>query len=549
MQIPMHFGRRVKVCVVAVSAACAGCKSVSVPVTDKSSHAITQADLRRRLSIFADDSMFGRSATSVGHERAVRYLAAEVARMGLEPGGENGTYFQTFNIRSRRLNPASQLTVADAALIPVTDFKVFPYGRGELRPVVGAQTIFGGIVGDSSTQITAQQAANRLVLLGVPPNMTAERAYANVFYGPKSRFKDAVAVAIASLDYLSPNQRRITSNVGLADSTEALANTHPTSILVSRPAADLLLGRSLEHATAGMLGRTVNGTLQVDEVLHPARNVVAILRGSEPILRHQYVAIGAHSDHLGTTLSPLEHDSVRAYRIERGRREQTGQEATTLRINVDSLRRVRPPRPDSIFNGADDDGSGSVALLEIAEQFATESGRPKRSLLFVWHAAEEMGLVGADWFTDHQTVPRDSIVAQLNLDMIGRGGVNDVPGGGPDYLQVIGANRRSAALERVVDYVNMSSEHPLKLVKSDPNRLFCRSDHWSYARFGIPIAFFTTGLHADYHQVTDEVQYIDFGKLERVSVFVSGIARSLANSSERFEPALRGPKFAAFCSG
>jgi len=379
--------------------------------------------------------------------------------------------------------------------------------------------------------------------------MTAERVYANVVYGPESRLKDAVAVLIASLDYLPLTQRGITSSVGVADSTEPLANTHPTSILVSRHAAQLLLGRGIEHADVGALGRIVSGSLQVDEVLHPTRNVIAILSGSDSVLRHQYVALGAHSDHLGITSSPLEHDSVRAYALERVRREQsTQQEAGPIIVNVDSLRRLRPPRTDSIYNGADDDGSGSVALLELAEQFASARERTKRSLLFVWHAAEEMGLIGSGWFTDHPTVPLDSIAAQLNLDMVGRGDSTDLKGGGPDYLQVIGANRRSTALQKRVEEVNRTSPHPFTLVESDPNGLFCRSDQWSYARFGIPIAFFTTGLHADYHQVADETQYIDYVKLERVSRFIRDITSTLANSSERFEPPVRGPKFAAFCT-
>lgn len=530
------------------SSACLGCKTLPLPISE-TRHSISQADLRRRLLIVADDSMLGRSASNSGHDRAVTYIAAQIARMGLLPGGENGTYFQTFGIRYRRLNAASRLTVDDTVLRPVTDFKAFPFGRGDLRSLTGAQVIFGGIVGDTATQIGAQQAANRLVLLGVPTNMTAERVYANVTYGPESRFKDAVAVVIASLDYLPPSQRTIIPSVELADSTEVPANTHPTSILVSRRAAQLLLGHSIEHAPAGMLGRKVDGSLLVEEVLHPTRNVVGIVSGRDPALRLQYVALGAHSDHLGITVRPLDHDSVRAYALERLRREQGQVDgARPIIVNVDSLRRVRSARADSVYNGADDDGSGVVALLEIAEEFATTSERPRRSLLFVWHAAEEMGLIGSAWFTDHPTVPLDSIVAQLNLDMVGRGGANDLKGGGPDYLEVIGANRRSSALERIVDRVNLSSQHPLTLVKSDPNGLFCRSDHWSYARFGIPIAFFTTGMHADYHQVTDEAQYVDYAKLERVTVFVSAIARTLANSSERFAPAARGFKVAAFCS-
>jgi hypothetical protein len=511
--------------------------------------AISQRDLRVRLAIFADDSMLGRSALSGGHDRAVRYLAAELARMGLEPAGENGTYLQTFDIRERRLDSASRLVVGNAVLHPVADFKVFPFGRGNLRAIAGEQVVFGGIVGDSTTQISAQQATNRLVLLGVPRNMTAERVYANVIYGSQSRFKDAIAVVIASLDYLPSGQRGITSSVGLVDSTEAPANAHPTSILVSRAAAQLLLGGDVEHAELGKLGRSVKGSLRVNDVLHPTRNVVAVLPGTDPVLRNQYVALGAHSDHLGITSSVLEHDSVREYAIERLRRQQSAlQSIAPIAVNVDSLRRLRPPRPDSIYNGADDDGSGSVALLEIAEHLAMADARPKRSVLFVWHAAEEMGLLGSGWFTDHPTVPVDSIVAQLNLDMVGRGGTTDLTGGGPDYLQVIGANRRSAALQKIVEQVNTTSARPFTLVESDPNGLFCRSDHWSYARFGIPIAFFTTGLHADYHQPTDEAQYIDYAKLEHVTRFVSDITTSLASSSERFDPAGQRSKFAAFCS-
>jgi hypothetical protein len=531
------------------SAVCLGCKSLPLSVSATTHPEITQGDLRVRLAIFADDSMLGRSALSGGQDRAVRYIAAEVARMGLKPAGENNTYFQTFDIRERRLDSASRLIVGDAVLRPVIDFKVFPFGRGNLRPVAGAQVVFGGIVGDTTTQISAQQAANRLVLLGVPSNMTADRVYANVIYGPQSRFRNAIAVAIASLDYLPSSQRGITSSVGLVDTTEALANAYPTSILVSRSAAQLLLGSEVGHAEPGKLGQRVRGTLLVDETLHPTRNVVAILPGSDPALRHQYVALGAHSDHLGITSSLLEHDSVREYAIERLRRERAGSPSLDpIVVNIDSLRRVRQPRPDSIYNGADDDGSGSVALLEIAEQLTTGGARPKRSILFVWHAAEEMGLIGSGWFTDHPTVPLDSIVAQLNLDMVGRGGPIDLRGGGPEYLQVIGANRRSAALETVVEEVNGTSAHPFTLVESDPDGLFCRSDHWSYARFGIPIAFFTTGLHADYHQPTDEAQYIDYVKLEHVTRFVSNIATALASSSERFEPPGQRSRFAAFCS-
>src|SRR3954451_24917364 len=164
------------------SAVCLGCKSLPASVSATTRPEISQGDLRVRLAIFADDSMLGRSALTGGHDRAVRYIAAEAARMGLNPAGENNTYFQTFDIRERRLDSASRLIVGDVVLRPVVDFKVFPFGRGNLRDLAGAQVVFGGIVGDTSTQISSQLAANRLVLLGVPTNMTADRVYANVIY-------------------------------------------------------------------------------------------------------------------------------------------------------------------------------------------------------------------------------------------------------------------------------------------------------------------------------------------------------------------------------
>jgi hypothetical protein len=527
------------------------CSSLpSTPVRPVTATAISAADLRTRLFIFADDSMLGRNALDrPGDERATNYLAAELKRMGLIPAGEQGTYFQTFSIHSRRLDSTSLIMVGDAVLHPTADFKVFLFDRGQPRAIEQAQVIFGGVVGDTSTQISAADAARRFVLLGVPAGMTAEHVYANVLYGPASRFKDAVAVAIASLDYLPPHQRTISSSVALADTTEPLANAHPISILVSHRVADLLLGSDMDHAKAGTIGRAVTAKLAINEADYPTRNVIAVIPGSDSTLKNEYVALGAHSDHLGISTRALEHDSVRVYAIETQRRRQEGTQTSSVRVNVDSLRRIRAARPDSIYNGADDDGSGSVALLEIAERFAAARQHPRRSLLFVWHAAEEMGLVGSGWFTDHPTVPLDSVIAQLNLDMVGRGDASDLRSGGPRYLEVIGSGRRSSALHDAIEAVNTASESPLSLNTLDPNGVFCRSDHWSYARFGIPIAFFTTGLHADYHQVTDEAQYIDYAKLERVTQFVSEVARALAGTSARFEPLGKRPVFAPFCTG
>jgi Zn-dependent M28 family amino/carboxypeptidase len=205
---------------------------------------------------------------------------------------------------------------------------------------------------------------------------------------------------------------------------------------------------------------------------------------------------------------------------------------------VDSLRRGSPARRDSIFNGADDDGSGTTAVLEIAEAFAGAKTKPKRSLIFVWHTGEELGLYGAQHFTDNPTVPRDSIVAQLNLDMVGRGRADDEPGGGPGYLQLIGTRRLSTELGDMIETVNKKRSRPFTFdyqydASGHPEQYYCRSDHYMYARYGIPIAFFTTGNHRDYHQVTDEPQYIDYEKLANVSQLVYDVAVSVANLDHR----------------
>jgi Zn-dependent M28 family amino/carboxypeptidase len=179
-----------------------------------------------------------------------------------------------------------------------------------------------------------------------------------------------------------------------------------------------------------------------------------------------------------------------------------------------------------------------VSVLEIAEAFAGSKVRPKRSLIFVWHTGEELGLFGSQYFTDHPTVARDSIVAQLNMDMVGRGRAEDENQGGPGYLQLIGTRRLSTELGDMIETVNKARPKPFAFdyqfdASGHPEQYYCRSDHYMYARYGIPIAFFTTGSHRDYHQVTDEPQYIDYDKLANVAQFVHDVAVSVANLDHR----------------
>ena len=169
--------------------------------------------------------------------------------------------------------------------------------------------------------------------------------------------------------------------------------------------------------------------------------------------------------------------------------------------------------------------------------------RPRRSVLFVSHTGEEYGLIGSKWFTDHPTVPLDSIVAEIDQDMIGRGSVIDVSGGGPTYLEVIGAMRLSREFGAQLEAANAAQPQPFVFnytfdQPGHPLQYYCRADHYSYARYGIPAVALSRGEHLDYHQVTDEPQYIDYVNMSRVTRLVFDATILIGNADTR--PALNG---------
>jgi len=234
-----------------------------------------------------------------------------------------------------------------------------------------------------------------------------------------------------------------------------------------------------------------------------AHNVIGIIPGSDAKLKEEYVAIGCHIDHVG------------------------------VRANMEG---------DNIFNGADDDGSGVVAMLEIAHALAT-GPRPKRSVILVWHTAEEKGLIGSKYFVENPTVPLDKIVAMMNIDMIGR----SKPAGdtnprnrmltGPDSIYVIGSNKLSTDVGNMIKSAN-DSLYKLGLDyhydrPNDPEQLYYRSDHFSYAAKGIPIAFFFDGVHEDYHRQGDHADKIDYRKLQRVTQTIFGATWLIADRTQR----------------
>ncbi|HEY3280336.1 MAG TPA: M20/M25/M40 family metallo-hydrolase [Gemmatimonadales bacterium] len=508
--------------------------------------AITAADLMSRLYVYADDSMMGRATGTEYNLKATAYIAAEVRRLGLVPAGDSGGYFQNVPLVKRELDPQARLAVDGATLRLWEDYLPRDQG-GPTRPIDGAQAVFAGAWGDT-TMLAPEQAAGKLVVLAVPrrpnpgqPGWFVPRA------GVTARYRTAAGIAIVSLDIMPPQLRDAfrAAGVTLKEDAPPTGDPLPTYLYVTAATASRLVGAPVATAAAGTAGKTVQGGLAYVEAAAPARNVVAILPGADPKLKGEFVAIGAHNDHIGFNNTPVDHDSLRAFNTAMRRLvlaapdgRPTPAQIAAIHVNVDSLRKLRPARRDSIANGADDDGSGTVTVLEIAEQLANATPRPKRSILFVWHTGEELGLFGSQWFTDHPTVPRDSIVAQLNMDMVGRGRAGEEKLGGPAYLQLIGSRRLSTELGNLVESVNKTERQPFTFdyqydAPGHPEQYYCRSDHYMYARYGIPITFFSTGDHQDYHEVTDEPQYIDYDHMARVGQLVYDIARAVANLDHR----------------
>lgn len=532
------------------AAALAGQSSLPLKHAPKpTAPAITAADLMTRLYIYADDSMMGREAGTPGNVKATNYIAAEARRMGLQPAGDSGTYFQTIPLKTRSFDSTSTFTVAGASLTAFEDYVSLSRQPASIPSVA---TVYGGVLGDTAHQLSREQAEGKLVVLltgGFNTLRQLRRA---------PQVEGAWGVALIGLDSAPPPLLAFLRRPQtFLDDEQAPPPPQPTIFLVTRAAAAKLFTAPLDSLAVGAAGATAAVAVRYTEtpIADPARNVVGIVPGSDPKLKGEYVAIGAHNDHVGLA-RPVDHDSMRLWNrtvrpegADDGNRQATPAQQAMVDSLLASHRAAHAGggRLDSISNGADDDGSGTVSALEVAERIATLKVKPKRSILFVWHTGEEKGLLGSRYFSDHPTVARDSIVAQLNMDMVGRGDASDEVGrtkegtpihGGPGYLQLVGSRRLSTELGNLIETVNTEGKHGLTLdyaIDADghPSNIYCRSDHYSYARYGIPITFFTTGLHADYHQVTDEPQYISYEHMARVANFVEDIAVRVANLDHR----------------
>ncbi|HJU89948.1 MAG TPA: M20/M25/M40 family metallo-hydrolase [Gemmatimonadaceae bacterium] len=492
---------------------------------------IPQDELRKDLTIFASDSMRGRDASSPDSRRAADFLARRLAALGVEPAGDSGKFLQAVPLARTGIARA-HFTVTDSrgstdipfgTLAPLPSFGpsaplprlvadgdlVFA-GYGIAAPELGRDDV--AALGDLSGKIA-------VVVQGAPANadsvqrsqMLGEQSFAVRVRNVLQKNPAAVIVLFADGPMLEQFPLLVSeikggiTTMGPAPQTVERPRELPMVVLGSVAGASALLpsGWPADDKPQPLTGRRFRANVQMAPPTVYTYNVVGVIRGSDRALANNYVALGAHLDHLGL---------------------QT------------------PENGDSIANGADDDGSGSIALLSIARALKQGPQKPKRSVLLVWHTAEELGLFGSQWFTTHPTVPLDSVVAQINADMIGRNA--------PDSLYIVGPaaapNGASQALGAIVDTVNAGLPKPFLFNRewdspSHPEQIYYRSDHYNYARRGIPVVFLTSGLHADYHKVSDEIDKIDFDKLTRVTELLYRTALAVANAPTSPRPPAATP--------
>jgi hypothetical protein len=526
--------------------------------------AITANDLRTRLYQISDDSMMGRQIGSEGNFKTTDYVASEFKRLGLRPAGDNGTYFQILDYGTSSFDEsASRLSVGATALRAESDWAPLTgspaSGTGMSASLNNVPTVFAGAWNDTTVALGnmsgkvavftmsggTQRAANGRVMtpnyaaIGGARAMRAGAAGILVVLDTDMLPRAVVTAAFNGRNGMKPASVGSASGIPIAVATEA--------------AGARIFGKPLSQMSVGATGQPITASWNYGfkRSQYPARNVVAILPGSDPVRANEYVLVGAHNDHVGTLPVGLDHDSLRSFNTvmrPQGANDcrnpcvPTADQQRQIDALIANARKIRAPRRDSIMNGADDDGSGTVVLLEIAEKFALE--HPARSIIFISHQGEEAGLLGSKWFVDHPTVPLSNIVAAHNMDMVGKGHVYDVKFGGPNSVQTLGARRLSREFGDIIDSVNAIIQNPMALDKSwdvpaNPLNRFCRSDQVNYVHADIPVTYFSFGYARDYHQATDEPQYIDYDHSARLGNFLHDVMTAIAN--RRDKPAIAGP--------
>ena len=511
---------------------------------------ITPGDLKDWLTFLSSDELEGRAVFTEGLGIAAGYIQGYLQAWGVKPGGDHGGYLQTVRVRGVKVVNHSTVTVrvgGESRTFRDGEGITFPRNVGSKRTLTIDRVEFAGygldVPGHMDLRGRNIEGAAVVFLGPNGPRDIDQQALRRVVTGRSrhaiDQLRAAATIGPSNANMSGQGRGAAPASGGAAgrgggaprpapDFTTTQRLDQPISPAVTATDAflDFLFSKAPVHydelkkkaadrdplPSFRLDGVTLTFNIDADYQLvrtQLTENVIGIVEGSDPQLKSTYVVVGAHYDHVGYADAELTD----------GKRPSPPGRVTAGATE------------DRIWNGADDDGSGTVAVMALARAFA-QGVHPKRSVLFIWHAGEERGLYGSRYFADYPTVPLDKIVAQLNIDMIGRN--RDDKRSEANTVYLVGSDRISTELDKISRDADQSLQPPLKLDyemndPSDPEQVYYRSDHYSYASKGIPIIFFTTGLHPDYHANTDDVAKIEFPKLTRVTQLVYETALRVAN--------------------
>jgi len=463
----------------------------------KAAATITAADVAKRVNIIADDSMMGRDTPSPGLDMTAQYVADQFKSFGLKPGGENGTWFQRYEITQTQFDPAAShvgfMAGGKHVHADFTSNARFMFGTPPEKEVGGSVLVLGGTANRAALE--ALDAKGKVVLLVMDYSKGPAAGGFGQMIGAVFALDPVGIVILSNRDSaawatrMKPPYRKGV-RLGGAEGRPPLVEVNDAALgeILAAGGVDVAKIRA-DTAMVAMAAPGLKVMLDLKETVlntTTAPNTIGILEGSDPKLKHEYLVYSGHMDHVGIS---------------------TG-------------------KADSINNGADDDASGTVGVVELAEAFSRPGARPKRSVLFITVSGEEKGLWGSNYFVKHPTVPLKDMVADINIDMIGRNW--------PDTIVAIG--REHSDLGQTLAAVN--AQHPeLGMTAIDDKwpeeNFYGRSDHYNFAKNGVPILFFFNGVHADYHQPSDSPDKINSDKESRILQLLFYLGQAVANNPNR----------------
>lgn len=486
---------------------------------------ITAEDLQRHLEVIASDEYEGRETGQPGQKKAAEYIANYFESIGIAPLQQLGGYYQ--DVALEMVHPGGgDISINGKTYTYLEDFYFFRGSSDTVIKLDEVQFLGYGINDNAYSDYKGQDVTGKVVMVldGEPKNKKGEYYITGnkgqsvwtkrTHFKGREAAKHQAAALLIVVENMPSKVARVKKwlekpSLNLAGSTpetKAKTNNIPR-FFITREMANSILessGKKVEKLkrkidkkgeTIALVSKAdVQVSITTERTEISSENVLGFIEGTD--LKHEVLVITAHYDHLGVTV-------------------------------------------DGIHNGADDDGSGTVCALEIAEAFRLaklEGFGPRRSILIMTVTGEEKGLLGSEWYSDHPVFPLENTVANLNIDMVGR---TDPHHDNGNYVYLIGSDKLSTELHAISEDANTTHTKLLLDYKyndpNDPNRYYYRSDHYNFAKHKIPVIFYFSGVHKDYHKPTDTVEKIEFEKTAVIARLVFYTAWELANRDARIK--------------